>query len=782
MRNSKAVLLMLSLLLITQCYAETSRNRLSQGISEDKVVKVQGNVHPKVSTATNLGALDGGTQLERVTLMFRQTDAQQKDLAALLEAQQDPTSASYHKWLSPEGYADRFGLSSSDFAKIKSWLISKGLQVVDVAKTRTWIAVNGNAAQVSAAFQTQIHRYRSDGTTFFANRTDPVIPAALSGVVGEIRGLNNIKPRPRARITRKFVDPRFTSSISGNHFLAPDDVATIYDLQSLYNNGLDGTGRKLVVVGQTNILLSDVRAFRTASGLTANDPQVVLVPGTTDPGIVTGDIDEASLDVQWSGATARKATIIYVYSGNGVFDALIYAVDNNLAPVISISYGACEAAFSASDIATLSALGQQANAQGQTIVAASGDSGAADCDAATVASASKGLAVDVPAALPFVTGIGGTRFDDSNGTFWNSTNNSLSGSAISYIPEIVWNDTAADGSLSATGGGKSVRFAKPSWQQGTGVPNDSARDMPDISFAASPDHIGYLYCVQGSCVNGYRAADNSLSVVGGTSVGAPLFSGMVAIINQKTNATQGNVNPTLYALAASSPSIFHDITSGDNRVPCTTGTTDCTTGSIGFSAGTGYDQATGLGTVDVGALLASWPSSNTAVEDFTVSSSSTALSISRGGSSTAVLTVAPVNGFSGTVLFTCTVSSGLTSTTCSIAPTSLTGAGTVMLTVSNTSATSKNLPGGFLFSFVGGVAAICFTATNTQRSRAINIRTVTTLLVLGASLLLVNCGGGSSSSNSTSSTSNTVALSGTVTVTATSGSISHSVPITVTVN
>ena len=778
----RAVIVACALFAVSSCFAQSNRDRLAKSIDDDSVATLRGNVHPWVKDATKVGPLGPNTQLERVTLVFRHTDAQQRALTKLIAEQQDPQSANYHKWLTPSQFADQFGLTAADINKVKGWLESKGLQVVDVSKSRSWIAVNGTAAQVSAAFGTRLERYSSGDTRFFANSNDPVVPAALAGIVGEIRGLNDVKPKPRARITRKVVDPRFTSSISGNHFLAPDDFATIYDLQSLYANGLNGSGQKIVVVGQTNIQLSDIQAFRSASGLSANVPQLVLVPGSTDPGIVAGDIDEAALDIEWSGAVAREATIVYVYSKNGVFDSLIHAIDNNLAPVISMSYGGCEATYTPSNIATVNTLGQRANAQGQTIVVASGDSGAADCDN-DVASATKGLAVDVPAASPWVTAIGGTTFNEGSGNFWNTSNNSLSGSALSYIPEVVWNDTATDGTLSSSGGGKSLKFAKPSWQVGLGVPVDGARDVPDISFAASPDHVGYLYCVQGGCVNGYRAADNSLTVVGGTSAGAPVFAGVVAILNQKANARQGNVNPTLYSLASSSPSIFHDIVSGDNKVPCTIGTSDCTTGTIGFSAGIGYDMATGLGTVDVGALAASWPVGVGATGDFSLTPASTALTFKKGASATDALTITAVNGFSGTVTLSCSVSSSLTSTTCSVSPSSVAGSGAATLTIANSSAVSKNMPSGILFSITGGIAALCFASSRSASGKRKRVATLTmTLLLVVGSLALVSCGGGGTSSNSTTPTTSTTTLSGTVTVTAVSGSITHTSQVSVTVN
>src|SRR5262249_17951169 len=150
---------------------------------------------------------------------------------------------------------------------------------------------------------------------------------------------------------------------------------------------------------------------------------------------------------------------------------------------------------------------------------------------------------------------------------WSNTNTPTFGSALSYLPEGAWNDTASGNVLSAGGGGRSIYFSKPAWQASPGVPNDAARDVPGVSFNASGNHDGYLVCSGGRCVNGFRSSAGALFVVGGTSVSAPTFAGIIALINQKTNSTQGNVNPTLYSLAVNSPSAFHDITAGDNQVP-----------------------------------------------------------------------------------------------------------------------------------------------------------------------------------------------------------------------
>jgi hypothetical protein len=470
------------------------------------------------------------------------------------------------------------------------------------------------------------------GKTYYANASEPAMPAALADVVQGFTSLDNYGPKPRSvfRQANAGPQPDFTSYITGNIFMAPADFAVIYDLNPLYDNGIDGTGQSIAVMGQTDLVTdttgaaSDVAAFRNAAGLPANPPNIVLVPGVSDPKVVTGDIQEASLDVEWAGAVAKNATIIFVNGGSeGVFSsAFPYAVDNNLAPVISISYGDCEAEWTSSELQSFASLGKEANAKGQTIVAAAGDSGAADCDESTstttvITSATQGLAVDFPASSPFVTAMGGTEFNEGAGNYWATAPNGVdvSPSALFYIPEKAWNDTSTTNGLLAGGGGASTIEPKPSWQTGTGVPKDNVRDVPDLALNASPAHDGYLVCVQGSCVSGFRDPDNptlanALTVVGGTSAAVPSFGGIVALINQKTGSTQGNINYVLYPMAASSPAAFHDIITGDNKVPCTAGTVDCLNGGeIGYSAGPGYDQATGLGSVDAYNLVTEWGSS-----------------------------------------------------------------------------------------------------------------------------------------------------------------------------
>ena len=799
--NSLVTLLFLALagVLLT---ADVQAERIPQRIDNSGSWRLSGSVSPRARADFDRGAVDASLPMEGMKLVFQLTPDQQNSLDNLLRQQLDPSSPNYHQWLTAEQFADRFGVSPGDIARASNWLRRQGFSSIVPARSRTWIAFNGSAAQVEATFHTPIHHYLVNGAMHYANASEPALPGALRGVVMAIGGLNNFRPRPHGIVHS--VHPNFTSDISGKHFLAPDDFATIYNLQGLYNSGINGSSEAIAVMGQTDLSTDsnngnqyDVQTFRAASKLQAADLQVVLVPGQSDPGSTNADQDEANLDLEWSGAVARNARLIYVNSKNALFTSLQYAVDQNLAPVLSISYGLCEAQLSSTDVATLTAMGQQANSQGQTIVSSSGDSGAADCDFSSdpnnpVKSATHGYAVDIPASLPYVTGMGGTEFSDGDDTgatqYWAGTNNGNSGSALSYIPEMVWNDTATDGSLSATGGGVSTLFSKPSWQMGPGVPADGQRDVPDVALNSSADHDGYLICSRSSCVNGYRKSDQTLDVIGGTSAAAPTFAGLVTLLVQQTNQAQGNVNPILYGLAASSPNAFHDITTGDNMVPCTQGTKDCPNGgSIGYSAGPGYDLASGLGSVDAGALAAAWNGPTN--PDFLFSAQSTSLSIVRGTPVTDTLTLTGLAGFSSSVSLTCSVSPTVTNTTCSISPSSVTPSGTATLTVTagSLSAELRSSPRFHFGLFANGLffaAGMFFVGTsrgNARRKRWTGWKGLLGSLIMCALLGAVSCGGGGNSNSSPQQLA-PQPQSGTVTVQATSGALNHTVAIGVTVN
>lgn len=619
-------------------FAQQPASRITAEITNAQRATLPGS-HPPMANATNdVGRVPAGTKLTGMSIVFSRTPSQEANLQALIATQQNPASAQYHKWLTPDAYAASFGVSDADIAKVQAWLEQQGFAVTNVARSKTRITFNGTASQAEAAFGTELHYYKSNGETHYAPSADLQIPAALSSVVASVGNLSDFRPHPHHRpaVNPQGLRPNFTSSQTGDHFLTPKDVATIYDINAAYNAGYTGYGQSIAVVGQSSIELSDIENFQSAAGLTTKDPTLVLVPDSGTAAVSSGDEAESDLDLEYSGGIAKDATIYFVYVGNNnnysVWDSISYAVDTRIAPIITTSYGACETELSSSDYTTLNGILEQAASQGQSVISAAGDSGSTDCygtNGLTTAQ-QEALAVDFPASSQYVTAMGGTEFPSAdvastNTTYWESASGSdVISSALSYIPEQVWNDDSSANGLSSGGGGTSSLTARPSWQTGvTGIPSGDYRLVPDISIDASNENAPYLYCssdtsawTQGqaaSCNSGFRDSSTQyLTAAGGTSFAAPIFAGMLAIINQKLNSTgQGLINSTLYTLAASSStyaSAFHDTTSGSNA--CTAGSTYCSSaGESDYSATTGYDEASGLGSVDLYNLLTAWPTS-----------------------------------------------------------------------------------------------------------------------------------------------------------------------------
>jgi len=796
-------------------------DRILQPIDSNSVSAIRGNITPWARSVYDQGPVDESFRLSHITLVFKPSSSQQSDLDKFLLQLQDPSSPEYHQWLTPEQYASRFGLTESDLAKVVVWLQEQGFTLEEAARGRNWVAFSGSAGQVEEAFHTTIHRYVVHGETRYANSAEPSVPSALAGVAMGIRGLDNYRPKPKVRIGRiRDAKPNYTSSVSGSHFVVPGDLATIYNIQGLYSAGVTGAGQKIAIIGQTDIVMNDVTQFRSLVGLLSNDPTVVTIPSYVSQ-TTSGDLTEADLDLEWSGAVASNADIIYVNAGgstNGAFDSLTYAIDKDVAPIVSMTYGGCEPDFGASQISSVQTLLQQATAEGITLVAAAGDDGATDCDNNDPSNptdiAVNGLAVDFTASSPNVTAVGGSEFsgDSATGanTYWSGTNSGTTqASALSYIPEVVWNDTATDMELSATGGGASMFFTKPKWQTGAGIPNDGARDVPDVSLTASPDEDPYLICssdyvsidtsATADCSNGFRATDGTLDVVGGTSAATPTFAGILALLEQKMASRQGNINEVLYPLFTKSASSFHNITSGNNEEPCEATTPDCPNGGqIGFTAGSGYSQTTGLGSVNAYNLVMDWSSVapiRGSSADFAISPSPEDLTISAGNSATTALTVFPNNGFTGTVSVACSVAANLTGVTCSVSPATVTGSGTAALTVSASASARFVGQGRFkgdepfeaarvlAWLLLLGAAGLW---ARSKRSLVLagphSLGRVGLGLVLAGLLVgAISCGGGSSGSITTPTPTPTTE-SGDVTVTATSGSLSHATQVYVAIN
>ena len=599
-----------------------ARQRIAQRVDNRKLMRLPGTTHPLATRVNDRGRVAGGVAMDRMLLVLKSSPEQEAALEQLLAEQQDPASPHYREWLTPRQFGERFGASQGDLDVLANWLQERGFRVNGVAEGRRTLEFSGTARQVEEAFQTEIHQYDVNGERHSANATDIAIPEALAPVVGGIRSLHDFPVHPLYRRAPAF---NISSSV---HAIGPYDFAAIYNVAALWNLNYDGTGQTIAISGHTNIKLSDVTTFRSYFGLPANNPQIVV--NGADPGIIGADEEtEADLDVEWSGAVARGATVQFVVSKStrttdGVDLSNVYIVDHNAASAISLSFGACEAQLGVAGNAFYSSLWAQAAAQGISVFVSSGDTGSAGCDVPLALDgkgknitqpASGGLAVNGLASTPYNVAVGGTEFNEAAGSYWNSAMDAHRASASGYIPEVVWQESsyttpgASGNNLYAGSGGVSGVYANPAWQTGPGVPSADPlaagqhhRYLPDVSLSAA-GHDAYIIEQEGA-----------LYLVGGTSASSPAFAGIMAIINQHTGTRAGNPNARFYALAAQAPAVFHDVTSGTIAVPCAGGSPGCSAKAPstniglmnGYSAGPGYDLATGLGSVDAFNLANYW--------------------------------------------------------------------------------------------------------------------------------------------------------------------------------
>lgn len=628
---------------------------------------------------------------------------QEQQLEKLVDEQQNPSSPNFHRWLTAAEFGRRFGASDADLQQICEWLDRVGFNVSGISSSKRWVEFSGTAAQVESAFHTELHYFQWRGKTYLANSTDLAIPAELTGVTRGVVSLNSFHRQPPTHTVRgkagrdaqghkTLLTPNLTASGGGTntYYLAPGDFAAIYSTRGLLSGGIDGTGVSIAVTAQSQIELTDVQAFRQIFGLKTNDPNITV--SGPDPGIVDlHDVEEAQLDVEWAGAVAPGATINLVIAGStdttsGVDLAAAYAIDNEVAPILTYTYGSCEQALGSTGNAFYNALWQQAAAEGITVLVAAGDNGSAGCDDPNASSpAIQGMAVNGVASTPYNLAVGGTEFVEGAqpSTYWSATNTSNYASALGYIPEGVWNSSCDPGqpvsetncafgntnfSLLAGGGGASTVYAKPAWQVGSGVPADNARDVPDIALAAASGHDDYVYCTSVAgvpCQINAQQQVVGLTLVGGTSVPTPAMAGILALLEQKNGAFQGQVNQALYRLAqtasnvcdsssqtsptAQNSCVFYDVISGSNAVPCAGGSPNCSSiqsGVNGFLtgnvAGPGYDLASGLGSVNVTNLANAWKNISLAQSQTTLQAAST--SFVHGAAITLSGTVAPASG------------------------------------------------------------------------------------------------------------------------------------------
>ncbi|HEY4049064.1 MAG TPA: Ig-like domain repeat protein, partial [Acidobacteriaceae bacterium] len=677
------VFLAASLSLNAQTQSSLVTPRVTETVNETSLVTLKGTVNPLANAQNDAGPAPADTQVQRIQLMLKRSPQQESTLQELIANMHTPGSAGYHKWLTPTQFGQQFGPADQDIQTIQAWVQSHGFEVGALHPGKGVLEISGTIGQVQEAFHTSIHRYSVGGQLHYANATDPQIPSALAPVLGGFVSLNNFPVHRMGRTLGKAIydpqtdhaTPQWTNPDTGSQLgfdlvVSPADFDVQYDLSPLYSAGTNGTGQTVAIINDSNININVVNNFRTLFGLSANPPQVIIdgndpgIDGINNPAGPNLDSIEAYLDVEWSGAVAPNATIDLVIGADtalesGLILAAEHAISNNLAPVMSVSFGACEQSLGSNN-QFINSLWEQAAAQGITVLVASGDSGSAGtdpqgavCDTPNSTAAQFGLAVSGYASTPYNVAVGGTDFFYSQyqsatlptqlGTYWNLTQSATpKASLTTVIPEQPWNDsafglnflTSSAATIAGGGGGASScstgttssqtgaytvcsgGYAKPAWQTGTGVPNDKVRDIPDVSLFAADglnDSFYPICAADGDCQSG--ASTPQITGVGGTSASSPAMAGIMALVVQKYGA-QGQADFVLYPLAKQHPSAFHDVTNGTNAEPCNIGSANCVAGGTvqgkgelsGYGAGTGYDLATGLGSVDANQLVSNWNS------------------------------------------------------------------------------------------------------------------------------------------------------------------------------
>lgn len=626
-------------------------------------------------------------------LVLKRSPEQETELAAYLQSVQDPKSPQFRAFLTPQEFGARFGISDVDLGKVEGWLKNSGFRVAGVNKGRSAIEFSGSVSQVETAFHVSIDTFDIAGTSHLANTSDPQIPAALAAVVGGISNLNDFKPKPnlvpgpagRLDTRSKRLRPDLTISAGGQNFLliGPGDAATIYNTPNAQNTRLtpgqaqyDGTGVTIGVVGTTLLYNSGDFAYRSFFGL-GQGVLNTIYDGDQSDFDFNADETEANADTEIAGGLAPGAAVRYYGAPDTIFQsglmlAIYRAIDDNLVDLLSVSYGACEQAIGAAGNQQILNAWEQAAAQGITVTVSSGDTGSAGCDDMnTETVAGQGLAVNGLASTPYNIAVGGTDFDtlkNNFATYVASSNSATYQSAKMYIPENPWNDsTLSNGLLSqnspainsgqtnilAGGGGMSTAgsagltaYAKPPWQQGfTPSAGDSVRDLPDVALfsGAGNYQATWAICTDIDC-NGPQP---TIHGVGGTSTSAPAFAGILALVDQKLGAGSrlGQANWVLYKLAQTTPSVFHQVTSGNIAVHCSPGSGGCGVNGFmtGYNAGTGYSLADGLGSVDATNLVNHWA-------DDTLGATNTTLALDKTNfvHGTSVLLTSTVNPASAT--------------------------------------------------------------------------------------------------------------------------------------
>jgi hypothetical protein len=729
--------------------------RIVDSIDETQLATLKGSTHPLARAGYDAGRVSPDLAMGDLVLVLRRDAEMQAAFDEFVAGQYNVKSPNFHQWLTPDEVGEKFGPAQDDIDAVSNWLIGHGFAIDEVSKDRLSIRFSGTAAQVESTFHTEIHNLDVKGEKHLGNMTDAQIPAAIAPVVVGVKALHNFFPHPLHRLgshveldrtagtwqrvgapnsvptkrpgqtAASGIRPQFgTVNAYGDTIedVAPYDFATIYNVLPLWkaSTPIDGTGQTIAIAGTSNIHLTDVASFRSAFGLPAKAPSVLIT--NSDPGACPGfasscadDLVENTLDVEWAGAVAKGANIVLVTSSaptptsDPLYLSEHYIVEHKTASIMNVSYGSCELVLGTAGNTEYNNLWQSAAAEGIAVFVASGDAGSPACDQGFDAiygvpyPAEFGLAVNGLGSTPYNTSVGGTdlNWGATAAPYWSASNGTGLSSAKGYIPEVPWNSTcvnplvlpslASDAAyvgvsgvvdaesacnfviesgqyiqtnfgvdlaplVDTIGGGGGASnctvslngnpesctgfYGKPAWQAGVqGIPADGARDVPDVAFFASNGFLGssYLICVAeaGSACTYSATEGPTAQEVGGTSVASPAMSGVMALINQRSGSSQGNPNTVLYELAAretyskcsaetvkatSTSCIFNDIDTGTNAMACINPaiqeSPNCAVkyagdpaGTLtGFSAGTGYDEATGLGSLNVANAVNSWPS------------------------------------------------------------------------------------------------------------------------------------------------------------------------------
>ena len=519
-------------------------------VNQPKRVPLRGSEKAQLKDAQAVGPVPDDERFE-VTVRLRAM----QDIGALnVNHVMEDAAPGSRRYLTRAELAQRQGASSQDLAKVTAFAQQHGLAVVEADAQRRSVVLSGNARAFSQAFGVTLQHYEHEEGIFRGREGAITVPAELDGIIEGVFGLDD-RPQARPHYQRRLKDAVAAHAMASGSF-TPPQLAEVYR----FPTGLDGAGECIGIIELGGgYRTTDLKAYFTGLGLPVPSVKTVSVDhGRNHPSNANSADGEVMLDIEVAAAIAPKARIVVYFAPNtdqGFLDAVTKAVHDstNQPSVISISWGSAESAWTSQAMTALDQAFQAAAAVGVTVCVAAGDNGSAD-------GVTDGQNhVDFPASSPYALGCGGTR---------------LVASGASITSETVWNE----GPNGATGGGISVTFPKPAYQQAIAFPQgaSSGRGVPDVAGDADPE-TGYQVRVDGQAM-----------VIGGTSAVAPLYAGLVALLNQKIGKPVGYLNPILYGSQAGK-GLFTDVTQGNNGA---------------YSAGNGWDACTGWGS-PVGAAMES---------------------------------------------------------------------------------------------------------------------------------------------------------------------------------